>query len=43
MECTKEIMRVKMLREMLEKAKKGEASTEDMMAALLLQGAMKKN
>lgn len=43
MECTKEIMRVKMIREMLEKAKKGEASTEDMMAALLLQGAMEKD
>lgn len=43
MECTKEIMRVKMIREILEKAKKGESTTEDMMDALMLQGMMKKD
>lgn len=42
-ECTKEIMRVKMIREMLEKAKKGESTPEDLVAALMLQGMMKKD
>ena len=43
MEYTKEIMRVKMIREILEKAKKGESTPEDLAAALMLQGMMKKD
>ena len=43
MEYTKEIMRAKMIREMLEKAKKGESTPEDLVAALMLQGMMKKD
>lgn len=41
--CIKETMRIKMIKEMIERAKEGESTTEDMMAALLLQGAMEKN
>ena len=43
MECTKEIMRVKMIREMLERAKEGDSTTEDMIATLMLQETMKKD
>ena len=43
MECIKETMRIKMIKEMLERAKEGESTTEDMIAALMLQEMMKKD